>query len=399
VYVFTYRTQDAAGGLSAPVSVTLRITTPDIADFVAVIDNGIAQFVTEEDTPLIIDAATGPVGPVGIGVLANDQHPGEESAPVTLIVVSEPFSGGTVVFDAANNGGFIYTPGENFDGIDTFSYRVHDGYTLSNVATVNIVVNSVDDPPQATDDFYELDTGAVLVVDQPQNGLLANDFDPDGDTLEDAVLVAGSGPMYGVLELSSDGTFTYTPGAGFPGQDTFQYTVGAAGARSAPAEVRIGALASCALGSSQSSDGSVGLEDLAILVGQFGRGGTEAAAGDLDCDGVVGLRDIIMLRNRLINAVTKPSQAASVIAAYGGGDRELVQPEKTDEGLVQLVRETSVAALRRPHTAMMPISSRVSRRLREAAMPLSKVRSQLDPVAHAAVFANWITPGVLKERR
>jgi VCBS repeat-containing protein len=50
--------------------------------------------------------------------------------------------------------------------------------------------------------------------------VLANDSDPDGQTLT-AQLV--SGPASGVLSLSPDGSFTYTPVAGFSGTATFTY--------------------------------------------------------------------------------------------------------------------------------------------------------------------------------
>jgi hypothetical protein len=52
------------------------------------------------------------------------------------------------------------------------------------------------------------------------NGVLANDSDVEGDLLS-AVLV--SGPKYGGLTLNSDGSFTYTPNAGFTGKDSFTY--------------------------------------------------------------------------------------------------------------------------------------------------------------------------------
>jgi hypothetical protein len=51
-------------------------------------------------------------------------------------------------------------------------------------------------------------------------GVLLNDSDADGDPLT-AALVAG--PAHGTVSLSPGGAFTYTPAAGFSGQDTFTY--------------------------------------------------------------------------------------------------------------------------------------------------------------------------------
>jgi serine-aspartate repeat-containing protein C/D/E len=392
VYVFTYSIEDAAGGLSAPAPVTFTISTQDASDFMAVGDNGISQFITDEDTPLVIDAATGPVGTLGVGLLANDLHPGDENDPVTFILVSPPESGGTVVFHNANNGGFTYTPGANFDGIDTFVYQIHDGYTLSNVATASIVVRSVEDPPHATNDIYEVAPGAVLVVNRPEHGLLANDFDSDGDTVEGAQLVAGSGPTHGVLTLSANGTFTYTPDASYAGQDAFQYTVIAAGIRSAAASVII--RGPCASRWDLNDNGSVGLEDLAMLVGNFGRQSTAAATGDLDCDGAVGLGDLMQLRNRLIQATSGPSPsltpapAASAVVAQGRARRGPFQPENSDEALMQLVRQTPVAAIRRIHSHTA-VATRFVRRSPIGTTPLSPERSQSEGATHDAIFADF----------
>lgn len=60
--------------------------------------------------------------------------------------------------------------------------------------------------------------GAPLSVSAP--GVLTDDSDPDGDVIS-AVLV--SGPSNGTLTLNADGSFTYTPNAGFQGKDSFTY--------------------------------------------------------------------------------------------------------------------------------------------------------------------------------
>ncbi|HEY7282617.1 MAG TPA: Ig-like domain-containing protein, partial [Actinomycetota bacterium] len=52
------------------------------------------------------------------------------------------------------------------------------------------------------------------------HGVLANDTDPDGDTLSADPL---TGVSHGTLDLHTDGSFTYTPGAGFFGKDHFTY--------------------------------------------------------------------------------------------------------------------------------------------------------------------------------
>ncbi len=66
--------------------------------------------------------------------------------------------------------------------------------------------------------------------------MLANDFDPDGDSLT-ALLV--SAPPNGSVTLNPDGSFTYEPQPGFPGQDQFEYLAQAPGGGQQAAVVRL----------------------------------------------------------------------------------------------------------------------------------------------------------------
>ncbi|HYR43605.1 MAG TPA: cadherin-like domain-containing protein, partial [Terriglobia bacterium] len=89
-------------------------------------------------------------------------------------------------------------------------------------------------PPSAANDTYVMDQGTTLAVAAP--GVLANDTDPDHDVLS-AVLV--SGPSHGTATLNADGSFSYTPQAGFNGSDSFTYSAGDGIAVSTPATVSI----------------------------------------------------------------------------------------------------------------------------------------------------------------
>jgi hypothetical protein len=70
--------------------------------------------------------------------------------------------------------------------------------------------------PQAVDDIWKTQAGTPIVID-----VLANDTDPDGDTL--FVVNAGS-PGHGVA--TTNGTYVlYRPNVGFEGVDAFEYTI------------------------------------------------------------------------------------------------------------------------------------------------------------------------------
>jgi hypothetical protein len=147
------------------------------------------------------------------GVLGNDSHP--DGNPLEAVKNSDP-THGTLTLNG--DGSFIYEPDLNFNGIDSFTYHATDSAINSNIATVTIEVEPVADPPEAIEDFYEVDEDQVLTVAGP--GVLDNDVDPDGDTIE---AIKDSDPSDGILTLNTNGAFSYEPDGNFNGTDFFTY--------------------------------------------------------------------------------------------------------------------------------------------------------------------------------
>ena len=79
---------------------------------------------------------------------------------------------------------------------------------------------------QALDDDYTTSEGTALTRSTVQTGLAGNDLYPAGSAFT-TTLVAGTAPTaaQGVLVLNSDGTFTFTPAAGYAGTLVFSYTL------------------------------------------------------------------------------------------------------------------------------------------------------------------------------
>jgi len=72
--------------------------------------------------------------------------------------------------------------------------------------------------PVSGNDSFNTAFNTSLTVNAP--GVLANDGDADGDSLTVALRRA---PANGLVDVRPDGSFTYTPRAGFTGADTFDY--------------------------------------------------------------------------------------------------------------------------------------------------------------------------------
>src|SRR5207237_8563533 len=96
------------------------------------------------------------------------------------------------------NGTITYTPAANYNGTDTFTYTIADGHGGSATASIALTISPENDAPTAANDTATTaeDTGVSIPV-------LANDTDPDGDTL--AVTVV-SPPAHGSAVARADGT-------------------------------------------------------------------------------------------------------------------------------------------------------------------------------------------------
>ncbi|HET6910863.1 MAG TPA: nidogen-like domain-containing protein [Mycobacteriales bacterium] len=73
-------------------------------------------------------------------------------------------------------------------------------------------------PPTAVDDTNTTPENTELDATAP--GVLGNDSAPNGDAM---TAVKDTDPSHGTLTLNSDGSYTYTPDAGYVGTDSFTY--------------------------------------------------------------------------------------------------------------------------------------------------------------------------------
>ncbi|WP_233009230.1 Ig-like domain-containing protein [Rheinheimera faecalis] len=154
------------------------------------------------------------------GLLANDLDLDGDSLIVDSIAVTNPAHGSVQLNP---DGAFSYTPTENYTGEDFFVYQLTDGQGGVAQAKVTLLIEMTNAAPVAQNDSYQVGEDEELIVTAAA-GLLANDTDPDGDTisLQPELL---STVQNGQLLLASDGSFQYLPDQDFFGTDSFSYQI------------------------------------------------------------------------------------------------------------------------------------------------------------------------------
>lgn len=133
---------------------------------------------------------------------------------------------GSVSVDGANA---TYVPAPDFEGVDTFTYRVHYGRATAD-AVVAVTTTRPNRAPVAVNDAYTFRSKNPITLP-----VLGNDSDPDGDALG---IVAVTSPGRGTAVIQGD-AIVYTPPKNFSGSTQFSYTVSDGEGGNASAQVTV----------------------------------------------------------------------------------------------------------------------------------------------------------------
>jgi outer membrane protein OmpA-like peptidoglycan-associated protein len=129
-------------------------------------------------------------------------------------IVTQPEKG-TVT---ASGDEISFTPNSGATGSDTFDYKVCDSKGQSDIATVYVTIGgTANQAPVLTNDTYGVNSGSST-----EFNVLANDSDPDGDTL--LLEWIATQPNYGYVKIKA-GKIIYLANNNYEGTDTFSYTV------------------------------------------------------------------------------------------------------------------------------------------------------------------------------
>lgn len=202
---FQYAVSDGASSSTGTVSITVNRAN----------DNPIARddtLATDEDTTL------------SGNVLADNGNGADSDSDGGSLSVSVLTTTSSGVLNLNPNGSFSYTPNQDFFGLDSFDYSLSDGQGGGDVGTATITVRPVNDPPVAKNDQFSGNANTTLAGNVLSNNGSGADSDVDSASLT-VNTTPVTGPTRGSLVLNSNGSFTYTPNAGFDGTDSFQYRV------------------------------------------------------------------------------------------------------------------------------------------------------------------------------
>jgi endonuclease G len=118
-----------------------------------------------------------------------------------------------------------YAPGPDYNGGDSFNFKVNDGNVDSNVSTVSVNVTAMNDPPVAANDAKS--TSQDTTLNFPAGDLTANDVagpaNENGQTLT-VTGVSATANTHGTVALSG-GMVIYSPDENYSGPASFDYQV------------------------------------------------------------------------------------------------------------------------------------------------------------------------------
>ena len=145
-----------------------------------------------------------------------------DNGPLSYSIVAGPAHGALIL--NAQTGAYTYTPNANYNGADSFTFKANDGTTDSNIATVSLSVEAVNDAPVVSN----APPAEATAEDTPfAFSLPANIFaDVDlGDTLTYTTTLADGSPLpTWITETTSGRDFVGTPPADFNGTLSIRVT-------------------------------------------------------------------------------------------------------------------------------------------------------------------------------
>ena len=282
---------------------------------------------------------------------------------------------------------------------DSFTYTITDGLGGTDSATVSITVTGENDGPTAVDDVYSVTRGGFLTTTDEDgrattitidNGILANDSDPDGDNL--TITIVDEPFLDQAFTMNSNGTFSYRHNGSDPSQsDRFTYRITDAGGATATATVTINVTLSSWQNPVEhldvNADGFISPIDALIVINRLNAFLGQSAVPlpdppatpppyyDVNGDGIITPQDVLLVINELNRLAGDGEGESDPLLApatsridVSSATTAVTASEDTPRSDTPMVEVPLLVAVKEPTTAV------------EAAMADSAVDSVLDDV-------------------
>ena len=257
----------------------------------------------------------------------NGSYTVDEDSQITIYLSATDNNGDVLTFNLVSNTTYgtvtlsgvvaTYTPNVNYHGYDSFTFNVNDGQFDSNVATISLIINAVNDAPylenipDATVESYSTLTYILQAVDVDGDALtysVSLDANGTATVSENTVTIAPDDGYSGLIDVTatvSDGVATdqknftltvFTYGCMEPW--ACNYDENATAACDACCEYAPGdecdCDGNCTVSGDLDQDGYINVADIVLLVSWILYGPLDSS-GDVDQDGNVNVADIVFL--------------------------------------------------------------------------------------------------------
>ncbi len=193
------------------------------------------------------------------------------------------------------------TPGPGDTGPLTLDMIASDGKLGLGHRDLVLNIANVNDAPFAVVDYFSNVASGGTTLTGPAGALTGNDTDFDDDAL---IASLGTAPRFGTAIVNADGSFSYTVGPNFRGEDSFTYIATDPSSATGEAPVYIGVGASAR--TVNTLNGTSGVETLS---GGFGDDTVDGGGGNDSLYGGEG--------NDLLNFASGPASGVIVDLAAG----------------------------------------------------------------------------------
>ena len=246
-------------------------------------------YSTMEDVPLEINLP---------GIIDNDFD--VEGGQLVVSIVEDASHG---LLELSSDGSFIYTPNQDYYGVDQFIYLLSDG-ELSDTAHVAIYVSEINDAPVALD-------SSVNALELEQTTIILLGQDVDGDSLTCSII---DYPLYGSLsdltQISENScSVIYTPNIDYLGEDSFIFQIDDGNGESdyGVIDIMVAPPYEESSPGDFNRDGFVNIVDIVLVIefviSEDSPYVWELYLGDINEDGFINVLDIILIVNIVLESI------------------------------------------------------------------------------------------------